>query len=627
MIRIKKISASIVLSFCVITSVSAAAAKIQIASPSPQHLAILKQAELIGPVEPDTPINLTVWFKLNNQSDLEHLINELYDPNSPKYQNFLSKEAFDRQFGPTTEAMKEVRNYFSNQGLQAEFVQNPLEVNATAEQINRIFHIKLNNYRYQGKIIYANSEGAWIDADIAKNISYIMGLDDIPLFGPLYKKGPSNASFAPKAGTHKMISNFTGAEIGTAYNVAGIAPVRGTPINGANQTIFASLTCANDTNEKIIADANAFNQANGLPLFNDSNFSIINETGGPAPPINSPGCNSGWAFETALDIQALHAMAPLAKIVLVLAKNAGGGLITADNYISQNYPGAIVSHSWGAIEGGTFPNYTPILQQAAAQGQSFVYSTGDSGDYIRWNGPPAKVQHPASNTYAIAVGGSSLYADADCHYVFEGGWGEYRPNVVTDANFFGGGGGGISPHLPAMASQVATIGGLSAGGYPGVISDTSCMGTQCRALPDIAMIGDPYTGLMVYFGPTCLKKGCSVAGTSLAAPLFAGTIALVNQARELINNGYPKPIGLITPYLYTQNALLKKQKALRVVNPPHFFIPGTFVVPNYPNAFRNNDMVFNVDSSLTIQENQFWNDVVGVGTPNVPNFVRAFSTL
>ena len=150
-----------------------------------------------------------------------------------------------------------------------------------------------------------------------------------------------------------------------------------------------------------------------------------------------------------------------------------------------------------------------------------------------------------------------------------------------------------------------------------------------RAIPDIAMLADLYTGLLMY-SHDC--NGCATGGASLATPLFSGTLTLVNQARAL-TAGAPKPLGQAAPYFYTKNAALLRAQALRLITSPHQIISGAEPVPGYPSAFQlysalfSQQVTFNWDSSLTIIENQFWNDVVGVGSPNLPNFVALMARI
>ena len=567
-----------------------------------------------------------MWLKLRNQDQLEHLSHDLYDSSSPKYQHFLTKNEFDSLYGPSQDSINLVQRYFTSQGAQAEVIDNHVKVTATPAQIEQAINTKIYNYQYKGRVFYKAAEKPQIDYRIAPYISGITGLDNMQVFYPMYRRSLGNQN-KPSPSAVSPYKSFTGAAMQQAYNLNGIQPINGTAINGAGQTIILIETCNGDSPSVLLGDTNIFSAANNLPIFTSSNFSVIGQTGG-TPPTTGSGCDTGWSIETSLDIQAAHTMAPFANIVVILADDAGGGILVADNYAVQNYPAAVISHSFGGIEGPSPDiSYDNILLQSVVQGQSLTFSTGDSGDNVTPSGTlTPSVQYPASSRYSIAVGGTSLYVNANNTYLFEAGWGYYNSTIMNSQTFQAGAGGGVSSLYAAQPAQASAISSFVAGGYNGAIGASNCNGSICRALPDIAMAADAFTGLTIYNSSQVHGFG-TIGGTSLASPLVAGTLALVNQARSIVVGGQQNPIGLITPYLYNQIDHLKRAHALHVASPPHFFLPNTVAVSGYPSAFYFRPYLFNVDTALTIPENQFWNDVVGVGTPNLPNFISSFSTL
>ena len=270
------------------------------------------------------------------------------------------------------------------------------------------------------------------------------------------------------------------------------------------------------------------------------------------------------------------------------------------------------------------------LEIAAMYGLSLDYSSGDCGNNIYathtttcvTGSTTPTVNYPASSAYVTAIGGSSLFVDNAYQYAFETGWGSYQ-----DEDFLFGSGGGISQLYGPVAWQ-SSISSFTAGGYPnGTVGQYNK-----RALPDIAMLADPLTGLTIYVTDSsqCHTGVCRVThygGTSLAAPLFSATLALVNQARAL-TQGAQSPIGLAAPLLYTGHQLLTNANALNLIIPPHQIISGA-TLPTQTHApqsaFTYGGFTFSFDSAypytLTINANQFWNDVVGVGSPNLPEFI------
>lgn len=172
--------------------------------------------------------------------------------------------------------------------------------------------------------------------------------------------------------------------------------------------------------------------------------------------------------------------------------------------------------------------------------------------------------YPSSSAYVTAIGGTSLFVDQKYNYAFETVWGTVGSYPAgSPLSFFDGTTGDVSK-LYGPVSWQSAISNFTAGGY-GVINQLGSL----RATPDISMLGFFGTGLLVYEGSALsyVKEG----GTSLACPLFSGTLVLVNQMRHLLNKG---PIGQSAPYLYQMNNLLLANRALHLIIPPAQIIAG-----------------------------------------------------
>ncbi len=180
---------------------------------------------------------------------------------------------------------------------------------------------------------------------------------------------------------------------------------------------------------------------------------------------------SNWEVEEALDVEWAHAMAPGAQIILVEASSGSlSDLMTAVG-TAANQPGvSVVSMSWGFQEGLSVlaqdeAQYDSVLTTPAGhQGVTFVASTGDYGT--------ADPEYPAFSPNVVAVGGTSLYLNADNSYNSETGWGYYDSNMGASI----GGGGGISQYESEPTYQL----GVQTTGY--------------RTTPDVSFVADPATG-------------------------------------------------------------------------------------------------------------------------------------
>ena len=436
------------------------------------------------------------------------------------------------------------------------------------------------------------------------------------------------------------MQGFTGANLQKAYNLSNIPPVNGVHLNGAGQTLVIVDNCGTNGPAQILNDANQYFNANGIQPFVTTgpfrNFAIINPDG---TPFSSCPNASSFSREVALDVESSHTIAPGSNTVLVLAASDQRNTLTEvihtliNNHQSiAGFSNAyVISNSWSSPESTIDTNLESTLELAAAAGISVNFSSGDCGDNTystqskcdgTWPSSPV-VNYPSSSAYVTAVGATALFVDLNYRYAFETVWGTVK-TVSNTLAYDGGTGGGISQFYGPVVWQNAIM-NFTAGGY-GVINNHG----RHRALPDIAMLGDPHTGLLIVAEGQQVKDG----GTSLACPLFSATLVLVNQARHLLNKG--TPIGQAAPYLYQMNQILLANRALNLIIPPALIISGATPPPSTPiqgtpapaSAFTLNDVTFGWDSALTIEpEDQFWNDGVGVGSPDIPNFVITMADL
>ena len=198
--------------------------------------------------------------------------------------------------------------------------------------------------------------------------------------------------------------------------------------------------------------------------------------------------NSGWALETALDVEWAHAIAPNATIVLSVAKSASFSDLLGAVDAAVNAGAKVISMSWGGQESSGINAYDSHFK---APGVTYVASSGDSGELAA----PYEVEWPASSPFVVSVGGTSLYLDATGNRTSETAW--------------SGSGGGLSSVYLRPAYQIGW----------------QSLATRC--VPDVAFLADPNTGVGVTYGRYLYEVG----GTSAGAPQWAALIALANSAR------------------------------------------------------------------------------------------------
>ena len=252
----------------------------------------------------------------------------------------------------------------------------------------------------------------------------------------------------------------------------------------------------------LAADLATYRSYFGLPACTTASgcLSIKDQTGG----TSLPRFNTGWAGEQALDVDAVSAICPDCKILVVQAKSASiADLGTAVNTASKQAGVVAISNSYG---GGDLSDAT-YGASYNHPGIAVTASTGDNG----YQGG----SFPASSQYVTAVGGTTLTAASNTR-----GWSE---------SAWSGAGSGCSTVNPALAAAASS-------------------GTGCakRAIADVSAAADPSNGGMAVYYPTSKTAStwAQVGGTSESAPIIASVYALSGNTA-----GYANAI----PYSHTAN--------------------------------------------------------------------------
>jgi subtilase family serine protease len=214
--------------------------------------------------------------------------------------------------------------------------------------------------------------------------------------------------------------------------------------------------------------------------------------------------DSGWALETALDVQWAHAIAPGATIIVSVAKSASFGDLLGAVDAAVQAGATVISMSWGGQESAGINVFDSHFQTA---GVTFVASSGDSGESTA----PYEVEYPASSPYVVSVGGTTLYLDSIGNRVVPTG-------------------------IPSSETAWSTSGGGISGVYNAVPTfQTGWQTTGWRTVPDVSYVADPNTGVGVAYGPYLYEVG----GTSVGAPQWAALLTLANQSRASKIGGDP----------------------------------------------------------------------------------------
>jgi len=298
----------------------------------------------------------------------------------------------------------------------------------------------------------------------------------------------------------------------------------------------------------IARDLATFDRTEGLP--GPGSLRIVSP-GGRVPRYDAD--NSGmvaWASESTLDVEYAHAIAPGANILLVETPGGGSGgtvdmaqIVSAENYVISHHLGDVISQSFVATEQAVGPSIQSLrgaYLAAYADHVTVLAGAGDSGaagfePNQKTYYPSAVTSWPASDPLVTGVGGTRLDLDAS-------GSRRSADTVWNDtysktANQLVDGDSGPNP-LAGGGGESAVF------GRPAYQNPVSSVTGPHRGVPDISMSAACTGAVNVYQSFGGQAPGWYVlCGTSEAAPLFAGVVALADQVAG-------HPLGLINPALY-----------------------------------------------------------------------------
>jgi subtilase family serine protease len=351
----------------------------------------------------------------------------------------------------------------------------------------------------------------------------------------------------------------------------GIETLKEKGYTGKGQTIVDIVSFGSPT---LKADMDIFDKTFALPPVNLQIIAPLNE-----PEQDPHHDKEGWASETTLDVQVIHAIAPDAKIVVLVspvAETEGTmGLPEfrqLEQYTIDHKLGYIVSHSWGASEltltddnGRTeLKQWDDVLRKGTLEDKiTYFSSSGDNGatDYSDLNGTKLATvrttSFAASSPWTTSVGGTTLRENN----------GQFQETAWSNS------GGGFS-RIYSMPDYQKML-----------PSTTQAQFQGHRGVPDVAALADPGTGFPTYVNGIWGLTG----GTSASAPQWAAIIAIANQMAG-------HPLGFINPALYKIAASAQYNQDFHDVT-----------------SGNNSNPSANVQGYSAAQG---WDPITGLGTPN-----------
>lgn len=471
------------------------------------------EARLTGHLPSSQVLQLDLVLPLRDSAGLDAFLADIYNPASPNYRHFVTPQQFTQRFGPAAADYQQVVDFAKANGLTVTGGSRDtmeVQVSGPASAIESAFRIRLNTYQHptENRTFYSTDREP--TTNLPFNLWHVSGLDNYSIPKPRVVSRSEYAA-AHNLSVDGVVSHattgsgpsasFLGSDMRAAYYGNG-------SLNGAGQTVGLLEYYGTD-----LADLNTYysnaHQTNNVPVV------LLSVDGTSTSCLKASGCDD---TEQELDITQALGMAPgLAQLTMYVG-SSDTAIISAMT-VAQNgapLPGTIgCSWGWTPVD----PSYLdPYFKKMASQGQSFFAASGDSSTWSASN-----QAWPADDPNVISVGGTDLVtASAGGPWQSETAW--------VDS------GGGVTTNGFAIPSwQVSAINSSNRGS------------TTLRNGPDISANAN-FTFYTCSNQTTCLAN--SYGGTSFAAPMWAGYIALANQ--QLAANGQPA-IGSLNSTIYSQN--------------------------------------------------------------------------
>jgi len=469
-------------------------------------------AQAIGRLPANQIMQLDLVLPLRDPAGLQAFLSDVYDPSSFSYRRFLTPQEFTERFGPTQTDYDAVVSFARSNGFEVVGGSRDgmeVQVKGPVSAVEKAFHVNMLSYQHptESRTFYGPDREPTTSLPFA--LWHVSGMDNFSIPHPMLVKKSDYARFhgipEEKVVTHATTgsgpsASFLGSDMRAAY-------YGGSALTGAGQNLGLFEYLGTD-----LADLNTYfanvGQTNSVPI------TLLSTDGTSTGCLASGGCDD---TEQTLDMTQAIGMAPgLASLVMYIG-STDTAIISA---MTTNSPlPATIGCSWGWTPADP-STLDPYFQKMAAQGQNFFAASGDSSTWSSRN-----EAWPADDAYVVSVGGTDLTtASAAGPWKSETAW--------VDS------GGGISPDGIAIPSWQAAS---------GVINSSNKGSTTLRNGPDVSANAN-FTFYTCADQTTCLAN--DYGGTSFAAPMWAGYIALVNQQLASIGDS---TIGFINPTIYAEN--------------------------------------------------------------------------
>ena len=460
------------------------------------------QAPMLGRMPASQTMNLVLVLPLRNQDELDSLLSDIYNRDSPSYHNFLTVDEFTARFGPTQDDYNTLVEFAHENGLTVVSTSRNrlnLQVSGTVANVERALNVHMAMYQHptENRTFYAPAREPTVNLPF--QLWHVGGLDNFSIPKPAgLEHRPAGTRSTSNATTGSGPSaSFLGSDMRAAYY--------GGSLTGSGQSLGLLEYYGTDLADLTTYFKNA-GQTNNVPV-------TLLSTDGTSTSCVYSACDD---TEQTLDMTQAIGMAPgLSSLVMYVGSTDAAIFNSMATHSPLN---AQLSSSWTWSPADPTTD-NPYFEEFAAQGQNLFQAAGDSGKWTT-SGTGAEI-FPADDVYVTTVGGTDLETSSAA-----GPW--------SSETAWADGGGGISPDKYAIPSwQTTAAAGCS-----------SCSKSY-RNAPDVSANAN-FTFYVCADQTTCTAN--DYGGTSFAAPMWAGYLALINQ--QSVANGN-KTLGFINPSLYT----------------------------------------------------------------------------
>lgn len=470
------------------------------------------QAPPVGRLSSEKIMQLDLVLPLRDSQGLKWFLEDLYNPNSASYRKFLTPAEFTARFGPTQKDYETVVRWAKANGFHVVGGTRDgldVQIKGPVSAVESAFHVAMRTYRHpsENRVFYGPDREPVTSLPFA--LWHVSGLDNFSIPHPMFVKKsdyakahgirPDEVVKHATTGSGPSAS-FLGSDMRAAY-------YGGAALTGAGQNLGLFEFEGTD-----LADFNTYyknvSQTAGITPV------LLSTDGTSTSCTASSGCDD---TEQTLDMTQALGMAPGLSSMVVYIGSTDTAIISA--MTTHNPLPTTIGCSWGwtPADPSTLDVY---FEKMASQGQNFFAASGDSSTWSSRN-----EAWPADDANIVSVGGTDLTtASAGGAWKSETAWADS--------------GGGISPDSIKIPSWQQ---------LSGVINSSNKGSTTLRNGPDVSANAN-FTFYVCADQTTCTAN--EYGGTSFAAPMWAGYIALVNQ--QLAENG-ESTIGFINPTIYSQN--------------------------------------------------------------------------